>query len=91
MSASVRVRQSRGSYIQERARQNRLDSGLNVCILADNSAILSSQFHQAGLQVLATCASNLAPHGCATGEIDLSHGRVLDHSIDNVWGVLRTA
>lgn len=59
--------------------------------MTDNRAILPAQFHKAGLEILTAGASDLPTNSCATGEIDLAHGVVLDHRIDDLGRVLRGA
>lgn len=82
---------SRRTYIQISTRQNRLNGGIKISISANNGAILPTQLHQTGFEVLSTGARNLATNGRAAGEVDLAHSRVLDHGVDNLGGVLRAA
>lgn len=57
--------------------------------MTHNRAILSAKLHKTRLEVLTAGARNLPANSCATGEIDLAHGFVLDHGIDDLGGVLR--
>ena len=68
-----------------------MNSRLEIRIRTDNRAVLPSQFHQTRLEILPAGARNLAPHGRAAGEIDLAHGGVFNHGVDDLGGVLRPA
>lgn len=49
------------------------------------------QFHQTRFKILPAGARNLAPHGRTAGEVDLAHGGVFDHGVDDLGGILRPA
>ena len=68
-----------------------MNSRLEIRIRTDNRAVLPSQFHQTRLEILPAGARNLAPHGRAAGEVDLAHGGVFNHGVDDLGGVLRPA
>lgn len=79
------------TYIQKGTRQHSLHSRLQVRIGAHDRAVLPAQLHQTRLEILAACTRNLAADVRATGEVDLAHGWVLDHGIDDLGRILRRA
>ena len=65
-----------------------MNSRLEIRIRTHNRTVLPSQFHQTRLEILPAGARNLAPHGRAAGEVDLAHGGVFDHGVDDLGGIL---
>lgn len=79
------------THIQECTRQHSLHRSLQISIPTNNRAILPAQFHKTRLEILTAGARNLPTNSCATSEIYLAHGLVLDHGIDDLGGILRGA
>jgi hypothetical protein len=81
----------RETHIQESACQNTLHSNPQISISTNDRTILPSQFHKTRLEILPASTRNLPSDGCTPREIDLAHGLVLNHGVDNLGSILRCA
>lgn len=79
-----------GTHVQKGTGEYALHGGCQVCISANDRAVLPAKLHQTGLQILSTCPSDLTTHCRAAGEVDFAHGGVLDHGVDHLRCILRT-
>lgn len=77
------------AHVQEGTGKHALHGGRHVGISTHDGAVLPSKLHQTRLQVLPARPRDLAAYRRAAGEVDLADGRVLDHGVDYLGGVLR--